>query len=83
MKVEYPLKKSRFFIMFLTMMLCFLLSVTEVKASILEEREQEDETFYLWEQMKDYDLKEIEDGFTGLFPDCRIDMNELFSLIIQ
>ncbi|MBD5455379.1 MAG: hypothetical protein HDR23_02700 [Lachnospiraceae bacterium] len=83
MKVEYPLKKSRFFIMFLTMMLCFLLSATEVRASILEEREQEDETFYLWEQMKDYDLNEIEDGFTGLFPDCRIDMNELFSLIIQ
>lgn len=83
MKAEYPLKRYRFFMIFFAVMLYFLLPATEVKAVILEEKEQEDETFYLWEQMKGYDLKEIEDGFASLFPDWRIDMNELFSLIIQ
>lgn len=39
--------------------------------------------FYLKEQLVQYDMEEIEKGFQGLFPDSRIDMEELFSLILE
>lgn len=38
---------------------------------------------YIWQQMEDYDLREIENGFEDLFPDYGLDMNELFSRILE
>ena len=38
---------------------------------------------YIFEQMNQYDLGELEKGFLSLFPEYRIDMEELFSMILQ
>lgn len=38
---------------------------------------------FIWQQMEDYDLREIEKGFEDLFPDYSFNMNELFSQILQ
>lgn len=38
---------------------------------------------YIFEQMNQYDLGELEKGFSSLFPQYRIDMEKLFSLILQ
>lgn len=38
---------------------------------------------YIFEQMNQYDLEEMEKGFLNLFPDYSVDMEELFLLIIQ
>lgn len=64
-------------------LLCSLLPAVNVQAGSKEKEGQADGTFYIWEQMDHYDLQEIEDGFAGLFPDYRIDTQELFSMIIQ
>lgn len=67
----------------LLILLCSLLPAVNVQAGSKEKEGQADGTFYIWEQMDHYDLQEIEDGFAGLFPDYRIDTQELFSMIIQ
>lgn len=82
MERKCHLKKGRFLMAVLAAVLCFGFSAAEAKAEMPEE-EQQDENFYLWEQMRNYDLKEIEDGFASLFPGYKINMDELFSLIIQ
>lgn len=46
-------------------------------------KKEMDATAYIWEQMDNYDLQEIEDGFTSLFPDYQIDMEAMFDLIIR
>ncbi len=38
---------------------------------------------YILEQMGNYDLQTIEEGFSGLFPGYNIDMEKLFLLIMQ
>lgn len=47
------------------------------------EEETEDIDKYLWAQMEDYDLKEIENGFRGLFPGISVDMDEILSFIMK
>ncbi len=47
------------------------------------EKEIEDVDKYLWAQMEDYDLKEIENGFNGLFPGISVDMDEILSYIMN
>ncbi len=52
-----------------------------VQAKADEEAERVDE--YIWAQMEDYDLEEIENGFEGLFPGISLDMDEIFSYIMK
>lgn len=84
MKKRCCLKKRRLLLSALMAVLFFLLPSLTVKAKEQENvYEQRDMAFYLWEQMNDYDLQEIENSFTSLFPDYRIDMEAMFTLILQ
>lgn len=65
-------------ILFLVSFYAFSLSCLAKEASPENEVD-----FYLKEQLAQYDMEEIEKGFQGLFPDSRIDMEELFSLILE
>lgn len=47
-----------------------------------KEAEQEME-HYLWEQMENYNLQEVERSFSEMFPGFSVDTEQLFSLIIQ
>lgn len=47
-----------------------------------EGAEREMEAF-IWQQMDEYDLQEIEDGFSELFPQYRLDMDLLFAQILE
>lgn len=44
---------------------------------------QEEIDSFIWQQMADYDLTEIENGFADLFPGYQIDMDGLLSLILK
>lgn len=44
---------------------------------------QEEIDSFIWQQITDYDLTEIENGFADLFPGCHIDMDELLALILK
>ncbi len=44
---------------------------------------QEEIDSFIWQQITDYDLTEIENGFADLFPSCHINMDELLSLILK
>lgn len=38
---------------------------------------------FIWQQMDEYDLQEIEDGFAELFPQYRLDVDLLFAQILE
>lgn len=44
---------------------------------------QEEIDSFIWQQMADYDLTEIENGFVDLFPEYQIDMDGLLNLILK
>lgn len=44
---------------------------------------QEEIDSFIWQQMADYDLTEIENGFADLFPEYQIDMDGLLNLILK
>lgn len=84
MEREYCFKLKGLLRKVLLVIVCFLLSSFTVQAGEKEkDYGQTEETFYIWEQMNDYDLQELENSFTSLFPDYQIDMEAMFTLIIQ
>lgn len=71
---------------FLTVLLVFItvfMQDKEVQAANHETSEAEEVEKYLWEQMDDYDLKQIENGFLELFPGLDIHMDEVFGMIAK
>lgn len=80
MKREYCFRYKGLLQKILTIILCSFLPSFTVQAA---DGRQTDEISYIREQMNDYDLQEIESGFTSLFPDYRIDMEAMFALIMQ
>lgn len=53
------------------------------EAALEEEALLEETDFYIKEQLAQYNMEEIEKGFQELFPDNRVDTEEIFSLILQ
>ncbi len=55
-----------------------------IKANAYEEEEQTmGAEAYIWQQMADYDLGEIEQGLSELFPSFSLDMEEVLALIAK
>jgi len=81
MKMKWTRLLMQYFLpVFLIGMLGFFSSIS-VQAKTEKETENVDE--YIWAQMEDYDLKEIENGFRGLFPGISVDMDEILSYIMR
>jgi len=68
--------------------LCLLGTALPVQAGTDTQREdgtvlETEADEFIWQQMEDLDLREIEEGFADLFPDYSLDMNRLFSQILE
>lgn len=78
------LKKRHMLSMLAMVILCAWMAPLPAAAKETQEPSlKEDTDSYIQSQMNLYDFQEIEEGFAGLFPDYSIDMDELFSMIIQ
>lgn len=70
------------------LLLCLLGTALPVQAGADTQREdgtvlETEADEFIWQQMEDLDLREIEEGFADLFPDYSLDMNRLFSQILE
>lgn len=65
------------------MLLCFFCMPLQVKASENAEGAEDELENYIWQQMDDYELEKVEQGFAEMFPEFSIDMEEVLSLITQ
>ena len=70
------------------LLLCLLGTALPVQAGTDTQREdgtvlETEADEFIWQQMEDLDLREIEEGFADLFPDYSLDMNRLFSQILE
>lgn len=63
---------------------CIILTLLCITAlGFQAEAAQKEEDSYLWGQLEQYDMEEIDIGVNQLFPGYQIDTEELFSLILQ
>ena len=65
------------------MLLSFFCMPLQVKASENAEGAEDELENYIWQQMDDYELEKVEQGFAEMFPEFSIDMEEVLSLITQ
>lgn len=77
-------RKKRIFMCVVLFVSFFFLCPICVQAYEEEQKERKEQTeSFVWEQMEAYDLGEIKQGLSELFPEFSLDMDEVLSLIMQ
>lgn len=77
-------RKKRIFMCVVLFVSFFFLCPICVQAYEEEQKERKEHTeSFVWEQMEAYDLGEIKQGLSELFPEFSLDMDEVLSLIMQ
>lgn len=77
------MKKGKKRTAFMFLAACLWLFAFKLPVKAEESGGQEEIDSLVWQQMEDYDLTEIENGFADLFPGYQIDMDGLLSLILK